>query len=69
MIMVRLLRSSRFRIRVHAGRLAWGMLGATLLSLQAAEPPPNIIWIIGEDMRADLGCWGVDVRCLMPPKR
>ena len=26
------------------------------------QQPPNIVWILGEDMGPDLGCWGVNVR-------
>lgn len=35
------------------------------LSVQEANadgpPRPNIVWIVGEDMGPDLGCWGTDV--------
>lgn len=31
------------------------------LTLQAEEAPPNILWIVAEDMSPDLGCYGNEV--------
>ena len=37
---------------------AAALLLAAVSSARAAERPPNVVWIFGEDMGPELGCYG-----------
>ena len=39
--------------------VGWG--GAARAAKQGGTRRPNVVWIVSEDMGADLGCWGVKV--------
>lgn len=50
---------SRRQFGRMAGALgATAFLGASITRTNASTRPPNILWIIGEDMGPDLGCYG-----------
>ena len=60
-------RSSRGSDRFENGRriASFASVGLLLFAAAAAHAnaadPPNIVWLIGEDMGPDLGCWGAPV--------
>ena len=52
----------RYLSRLSLGFLLVPFLAGTGLADSGQPSPPNIVWIIGEDMGPDLGCWGTQVR-------
>ena len=53
---------TKARIRIGAIVLCVGLGLLSSTALAKDSECPNIVWIIGEDMGPDLGCWGTNIR-------